>query len=422
MADLRQTWAAVKQFFTPKKRASSNLTKPQPWLLLDSESGMPVSENSALSIASLLRAMSLVGNILGSMPVAIQETRPDGSLKKRPYHPLLTLLDLEPHPHYSKGDFMMALATQLTLRQNFVAHIQRDRMTGRPNRLKIIEWSRVYDIVEDRETGELVYLTEDGQNLPGRDVLHIKGVTRSGLVGEDTLLRQRDTIGGDLASKNQANKIYRNGTKLSGYVSTDQALSATQIEEYAKYWQMNYAGSDNAGATPFLGGGMRYHPISLTPQEAELLETRRYNVYEIARMTGVPPRFLFAMGTNEVVRLEEMSGLLMRFTIAPLVERVEQEMNRKLFNTREKGRVRVNFDMDYYLRADAEGRAKLYETLFKIQSINPNEIREREGMNPREGGDEYGLPFASNISEDSQGAGEQGGDNEQKPVANGKVV
>lgn len=316
---------------------------------------------------------------------------------------------------------MMALAVQLTLRQNFLAHIQRDPMTGRPQRLKIIEWQRLYDVVEDKEGDGLLYMFDSGQNIPSRDMLHIKGVTRNGLTGEDTLLRQRDTIGGDLASKNQANKIYRNGTKLSGYVSTDQTLSPSQIEQYSKYWQMNYAGSDNAGATPFLGGGMRYHPISLTPQEAELLETRKYNVFEIARLTGVPPRFLFAMGTNEVVRLEEMSGLLMRFTIAPLVERVEQEMNRKLFNRREKGRVRVNFDMEYYLRADAEGRAKLYETLFKIQSINPNEIRMREGMNPREGGDEFGLPFASNISEKAQEPGERDDDTEPQQGANGDV-
>jgi len=408
-----------------EKRNSSSLSKPPPWLMINSGSGVTVSENTTLSVAAFYRAVSLVGNIIGSMPASIVEVKKDGSLLPRPYHPLSSLINLQPHPYYTKADFMMAMIVQLMLRQNFVAHIRRDRYTGRPLNLRIIEWREVYDIVEDEEEEQLYYKIEGKGMIPGRDILHVKGVTREGISGEDTLLRHRDTLGSDLAAREQVNKMYRNGTRLSGYVSSDQHISESAMEQYSRWWDMNYSGPENTGATPFLGGGLKYHPIEISPADAQTLETRQFNIYDISRVTGVPPEFLFAMGTNNVLRLEDLSGLLMRFTISPLVERIEQEFNRKLFSPREFGRVVVQMDMEYYLRADAASRAKLYETLFKIQSMSPNEIRRKEGMNPRKGGNEYGLPFASNVSGADQkqqsSEGENTGDqaNQTQP-ANGE--
>jgi len=408
---------SLRELFTGKKRSAS-LTKPAPWMLLESSSGTAVTENSALSISSFYRAISLVGNVLASMPAHIVDIQADGAQKKRPYHPIASLINLEPHPFYTKGDFMMALVTQLMMRQNFVAHIRREGLTGRPINLKIINWSDVYDLVIDNETDSISYKIQGVGLIPGRDILHIKGVSREGILGEDAINRHRDTFGGDLASKQQVHKMYRNGTRLSGFVSTDRDMTLAQQEAYAKSFEQLYGGVENSGATPFFGGGMKYHPISITPAEAQTLETRKYNVYEISRITGVPPQFLFAMDDSDINKLEDLSGLLMRFTIAPLVERIEQEFNRKLFTPREKGRTVVQYDMEYYLRADAESRAKLYETLFKVQAMNPNEIRQREGMNPRVGGDEFGLPFASNVAGSAQGDSEED-DTEETQEANG---
>lgn len=411
-------WGDIRNLLTGKKRSSS-LTRPAPWLLLESSSGVAVSESKALGIASFYRAVSLIGNILASMPAHVIELQADGSNAKRPYHPIQKLVNIEPHPFYTKGDFMMAMIVQLMLRQNFVAHIRRNSLTGRPINIKIIPWAKVFDIEYDDEDDRMHYIIEGVGSVPSRDIIHIKGLSVDGIKGEDMLVRQRDTLGADLASRDQVHKMYRNGTRLSGYVTTDQQLTQAQQESFARHWEMNYGGSENAGATPFLGGGMKYHPLSITPQEAQTLETRKYNVYEIARITGVPPQFLFATDASDIGKLEDLSGMLMRFSISPLVERIEQELNRKLFTPREMGRVMIQYDMEYYLRADAESRAKLYETLFKVQSISPNEIRQREGMNPRIGGDQYGLPFASNVAGSAQGSNAEDSETEQTPAENG---
>jgi HK97 family phage portal protein len=249
---------------------------------------------------------------------------------------------------------------------------------NRPLSLRLVEYNDVTDIREDWDN-ETIYYTIKGFDFPisHLDIIHVKGLTKNGLSGLDALSWNRETFGLALATKKSASAYYRNGTHSEGFLSTDAQIKPETRKDVESAWR----DKNRTGETPFLTGGVKWNTISVAPKDIQLLEGRQFNVYEAARILGISPHLLFAMDRANFSNVETLSLEFAKYTLRFLVERIEQEFNRKIFRGSEIGRLKVNLNMDAFLRGDTDARTKYLEGLIDRGVLSIDEARKIEGFN-----------------------------------------
>jgi HK97 family phage portal protein len=351
-----------------------------PHVIYPVQSGAVVNEDTAISWSAIWRGLQLVGSAIGSMPFTIQEGDENGNVTERKDHPLYKMISMEPHPFYSTFDFLQAIIFQVLLRGNAVIVINRGGLLGanRPLSLRLVEYNDVTDIREDWDN-ETIYYTIKGFDFPisHLDIIHVKGLTKNGLSGLDALSWNRETFGLALATKKSASAYYRNGTHSEGFLSTDAQIKPETRKDVEAAWR----DKNRTGETPFLTGGVKWNTISVAPKDIQLLEGRQFNVYEAARILGISPHLLFAMDRANFSNVETLSLEFAKYTLRFLVERIEQEFNRKIFRGSEIGRLKVNLNMDAFLRGDTDARTKYLEGLIDRGVLSIDEARKIEGFN-----------------------------------------
>lgn len=374
------------QFFGVIKRSVPNWVyrQPMPHVIYPVESGAVVNEDTAVSWSAIWRGLQLVGSAVGSMPFTIQEEDENGNVKVLKNHPLFRMINMEPHPYYSTFDFLQSVVFQLLLRGNAVIVITQPRELGsnRPRSLRLIEWDDVVDVREMIEEG-VIYYTIKGYDFPlSHDrVIHIKGLSKNGICGIDALKWNRESFGLALSTKQSAAAYYRNGTHSDGFLSSDQQLKPETINQIRDGWRDR----NRAGETPVLTGGMKWNSMTVQPKDLQLLEARQFNVYEAARILGISPHLLFAMDRANFSNVETLSLEFAKYTLRFIVEKIEQEFNRKIFRLSEQGRIKVNLNMDAFLRGDTEARTRYLEGLIDRGVLSIDEARKIEGFNALEG-------------------------------------
>ena len=353
---------------------------PMPHILFPVKSGAVVNEDTAISWSAFWRGLQIAGCAIGSMPFTIIEEDADGNIETRRNHPLWSIVNVQPHPFYSTFDFLQGVMYQALLRGNAVIvinRIGRNLGSNRPGSLRLVHWD---DVTEVRETegGLLVYdILGFPSPIPSSDIIHIKGLTKTGICGLDTLNWNRETFGLALSSREAAANYHRNGTRSDGFLTTEQNVDTERRKIIQKAWNAQ----TRSGETPFLTGGIKWEKIGLTPKDVELLESRQFDVYEAARLLGISPHLLFAMDRANFSNVETLSLEFAKYTLRFWVERIEQEFNRKLFRGSETGRVKVNLNMDAFLRGDTETRAKYLQMLIDRGVFSIDEARKLEGFN-----------------------------------------
>ena len=350
-----------------------------PHLLFPVSSGAVVNEDTAVSWTAIWRGLQLVGSAIGSMPFTIIEENDDGDIKTLRKHPLFPIINIQPHPFYSTFDFLAGVIFQVLLRGNAVIVIHRSGREGggnRPASLRLVAWDSVYKF-QETDDGRLVYGITGLGEFNHEDVIHIKGLTRTGVVGLDTLNWNRESFGLALSTKRAAAAYHKNGTHSDGFLTTEQMVDPQRAKDISTAWNSK----TRAGETPLLTGGVKWEKIGLTPKDVELLESRQFDVYEAARILGISPHLLFAMDRANFSNVETMSLEFSKFTLRFWVERIEQEFNRKIFRGKEVGRVKVSLNMDSFLRGDTGARAAYLQMLIDRGVFSIDEARKFEGFN-----------------------------------------
>ena len=179
-------------------------------------------------------------------------------------------------------------------------------------------------------------------------------------------------------------------------METDQALSKEQRDIIEESWNRKYQGSDNSGKTALLSNGVKYRQTGKAVDQNDI-NARKLTITDISNITGVPVTLL---GQTETFNNSELlNRMFVQYTLRSWTKRIESEFNSKLFPRSQWGKTFVKFDLDGLLQGDTDSRARLYQTMYNIRALNPNEIRKKEGMNGYDGGDVYGMPLASNSTE-----------------------
>ena len=363
-----------------------------------SAAGKSVNERSAMQMTAVYACVRILSESIAGLPLHMYRYEEDGSKKKAVEHPLYHLLHDEPNPEMTSFVFRETLMSHLLLWGNAYAQIIRNGKGDiialyplMPNRMK----------VERDSKGQLYYeyqtMKEDAPTMKGavyqlypNEVLHVPGLGFDGLVGYSPIAMAKNAIGLAIAAEEYGSKFYANGAAPSGVLEHPNVLK--DPAKVRDSWNAAFGGSSNAHRVAVLEEGMKYTPISISPNEAQFLETRKFQINEIARIFRVPPHMVGDLEKSSFSNIEQQSLEFVKYTLNPWVCRWEQALQRALLSDDEKGKYFFRFNVEGLLRGDYQSRMNGYATARQNGWMSANDIRELENLDriPAElGGDLY---------------------------------
>ena len=363
-----------------------------------SAAGKRVNERSAMQMTAVYSCVRILAEAVAGLPLHLYRYKEDGGKEKALDHPLYLLLHDEPNPEMSSFVFRETLMTHLLLWGNAYAQIIRN---GRG------EVMALYPLMPDRmavdrdDKGQLYYENTTSADdapiskgsivrLKPSDVLHIPGLGFDGLVGYSPIAMAKNAIGLAIATEEYGSKFFANGAQPSGVL--EHPVTIKDPQRVRDSWMSQFGGSANSNKIAVLEEGLKYTPISISPEQAQFLETRKFQINEIARIFRVPPHMVGDLEKSSFSNIEQQSLEFVKYTLEPWLVRWEQSIQRTLFSADEKKRYFVRFNVEGLLRGDYASRMNGYAVGRQNGWMSANDIRELENLDripAEEGGDLY---------------------------------
>ena len=361
-------------------------------------SGKTVTERSAMQMTAVYSCVRILSEAVAGLPLHLYKYTDSGGKAMALGHPLYRLLHDEPNPEMSSFVFRETLMTHLLLWGNAYAQIIRNGKNEvialyplMPNKMSV-----------DRDVnGKLYYTYYRGQDeairdkefavtLQPSDVLHIPGLGFDGLVGYSPIAMAKNAIGMAIACEEYGAKFFANGAAPGGVLEHPGTIKDPQ--RVRESWQSTFGGSGNANKIAVLEEGMKYTPIGISPEQAQFLETRKFQINEIARIFRVPPHMVGDLEKSSFSNIEQQSLEFVKYTLDPWVIRWEQSIQRSLLSPDEKSAYFVKFNLEGLLRGDYQSRMNGYAIGRQNGWMSANDIRELENLDripAEDGGDLY---------------------------------
>ena len=364
----------------------------------NSSSGKTVTERSAMQMTAVYACVRILSEAVAGLPLHFYRYKADGSKEKAIDSNLYHLLHDEPNPEMSSFVFRETLMTHLLLWGNAYAQIIRN---GKGEIIALYPLMPNKMSVDRDENGKLYYAytrsdcepnTMNGSSvvLEPKDVLHIPGLGFDGLVGYSPIAMAKNAIGLAIATEEFGSKFFANGAAPSGVLEHPGTIKDPSRVREA--WQSQFGGSGNSGKVAVLEEGMKYTPISISPEQAQFLETRKFQINEIARIFRVPPHMVGDLEKSSFSNIEQQSLEFVKYTLDPWVVRWEQSLSRSLLSEDEKKQYFFKFNLEGLLRGDYQSRMNGYAIARQNGWMSANDIRELEDLDklsPEQGGDLY---------------------------------
>ena len=352
-------------------------------------SGKIVNERTAMQTTAVYACVRILAETIASLPFHTYKYEESGKEKARD-HPIYSLLSDAPNPEMTSFVFRETLMGHLLLWGNSYSQIIRD---GRGRVIALYPLMPDKMTVNRSERGEIYYLyNKEGEDyiLRKDEVLHIPGLGFDGLIGYSPIAMAKNAIGMAIATEEYGAKFFSNGANPGGVLEHPGVVKDPQ--RIRDSWNSVYQGSSNAHKVAVLEEGMKFQPIGIPPEQAQFLETRKFQLEEICRIFRVPPHLVGDLERATFSNIEHQSISFVVHTIRPWLVRIEQSINKALFSESEKKDYFVSFVVEGLLRGDYESRMRGYSIGIQNGFMSPNDIRSLENMNPipsGEGGDTY---------------------------------
>lgn len=361
-------------------------------------SGENVDEFKAMQTTAVYACVRILAEAVASLPLHVYERTPTGKVQAIE-HPLYGLLHDEPNPEMSSFIFRETMMSHLLIWGNAYVQIIRDK-GGRVISL--------YPLLPDKmsvhrdDSGRLYYKyqrqTEENPNfndkgavlLKQEDILHVPGLGFDGLIGYSPIAMAKNAIGMTLAIENYGAAFFKNGANPGGVLEHPGILK--DPKRVRDSWNAVYNGATNAHKVAVLEEGMKYTQVGIPPEEAQFLQTRKFQINEIARLYRIPPHMVGDLEKSSFSNIEQQSLEFVKYTLDPWVVRLEQAFKRSLFLPEEKKTYFVKFNVDGLLRGDYQSRMNGYAIGRQNGWLSTNDIRELEDLNllsDEEGGNLY---------------------------------
>jgi len=349
--------------------------------------GKAVNEHTAMQMTAVYSCVRILAETLAGLPLHVYKYNDTGGKEKYLRHPLYKLLHDEPNPEMTSFTFRETLMIHLLLWGNAYAQIIRN---ARGEVIALYPLMPNKMSVDRDKNGRLFYLyqrsIEDAPTL-GKDnlvyldpseVLHIPGLGFDGLVGYSPIAMAKNAVGLSMATEEYGAKFFANGATPGGVLEHPGTIKDPR--KVKESWNMAYQGSANSHRVAVLEEGMKYQPIGISPEQAQFLETRKFQINEIARIFRVPPHMLADLEKSSFSNIEQQSLEFVKYTLDPWIIRWEQTMCRSLLMESEKPEVFIKFNVDGLLRGDYVSRMNGYATARQNGWMSANDIRELENL------------------------------------------
>ncbi len=358
-----------------------------------SSSGLAVTEQTAMRVSAVYASINLIGGAIASLPLPIYERTLDG--RKRADHDVWWLLNEQPHPAWTASSFWEYLtASKLLLGDAYARIIRASNFSDRIIGFEPLHKSR---LVVTKHGPQLVYAYREDDNsitaLSQDDVLHIPGPGFDGISGMSQIRHAlRNSAGIALAADEYSGRFFKNGARPDFAIEVEGNLSTDQQDVIRRTWANRHSGIDNAHLPALLVGGAKVREITMNAEDAQLIDTRRFQVEDIARIFGVPPHLIghTTAATSWGTGIEQMSIGFVKYTLQRHLVKFEQELNRKIWPR--TPRYFAEFNTAGLERGDYKTRNEGYRIALGRAGepgwMTVNEVRKIENLPPVEGGDD----------------------------------
>ena len=352
-------------------------------------SGKAVNERTAMQTSAVYACVRILAESVAGLPLHVYERTANGSKSTKPSHPLYRLLHDEPNREMTSFVFRETLMSHLLLWGNAYAQIIRDGR-GFPIALYPLLPDRM--AVDRNESGELVYTyqSDKGQvKLRRENILHIPGLGFDGLIGYSPIAMAKNAVGLALATEDYGAAFFAHGANPGGVLEHPGVIKPEQADRLRESWQSQFGGA-NAHKVAVLEEGLKFHQMSIPPEQEQFLETRKFQINEIARIFRVPPHMVGDLEKSSFSNIEQQSLEFVKYTLDPWVVRWEQSLQQALILPSEKATIFIKFNLDGLLRGDYQSRMQGYSTGIQNGFMSVNDVRGLEDMNlltAEEGGD-----------------------------------
>lgn len=370
-------WIESRRAFTTSSKDLSDLFGSQ-----KSQSGIDVTEDSALNYSSVWAAVRLISETIASLPL-LTYRRTEGGKERAVDLPIYEIL----HSQWN-GD-MSAMQARETMQAHVLTWGNSYAEIVRNGFGRVVElWPMTPDIVAPKlnKAGRIEYEIQDGFSksiLPAQDVLHVPGLGFDGLVGYSVIRMARECIGLGLAAEAFGGGFFGNGSRVGGIISHPGRPDDPTLKTSKESWEKIHKGPHKQGGTAVLFGGLKFEPFAINNNDSQFLETRRFQVAEIARWFNLPVHLLRDLEKGaSYASIEQQSIDFVVYTLRPWMVRWEQEINRKLLTPIERKTFFVEHLIDGLLRGDAKTRAEALQIRFMNGNLSIDEWRAIENQNP----------------------------------------
>lgn len=344
----------------------------------------------AMLLSTVYRCVDVISDSVAQLPLEPYKVSKSDYKVKLKNHPSYWILNKEPNNKMSRFTFMKTLVVSTLLRGDGYAYIERDN-NGDVKALHYIDSYRV--TLKEEPDGTLSYsITGFKNQVSDRDMIHIINFTYDGIHGVSTLTHAANSLGLASDSEAHASGFFRGGANLAGILKVNSSLNDQQKQNLKQSWQNAFGvSSGTPNGVAVLEGNMEYTPITVDPVSAQLIENRAFNVVDLCRFFNVSPVKAFDLSNSSYSTVEATRLAFLTDTLAPLLEKIELEFERKLFKPNEKFKIDVRFDTSALLRTDKAAEAEYLNKLFNMGAISVNELRRNIDLPPIEEGDNHFL-------------------------------
>ena len=348
-------------------------------------SAVSVTEDTAMQVSAVWACVRLLSETVSSLPFNVYRKTPDGTVLAPDFY-FSKLMNRKPNRYQTRQEFMETMMLNLTMHGNAYALLE--RVNGKIRSMMPLMSAQVE--VRLLDDGSVVYEYTKDNNVAfyaESSIWHIK-LYGNGIIGKSPLAFGRNMIGIAQAGENIVSKVYANNGKRSGVLSIDRQLTPDQRDQIRSNFSSLAMGSDDRLLV--LEYGMKFDPIAMSPQDIELLASRRFQLEEICRWFGVPSVMVndTSGSTTWGSGIEQIVSGFYKLNLRPYLERFESSIQANLFTELEDSQYEVEFDFEGLLRSDLKSRLEGYRTAVSGSILTPNEVRRIEGWPSMEGGDD----------------------------------
>lgn len=333
--------------------------------------------SQSMRLSAVYAATNMISNSCALLPMKI--ITEEGGRKREIQHPLAKVLNLRPNAKYNHFNFMKLLIESVILKGNGYAYIERDENLN-VKALQLIDADFVTPVIQG--DGSVKYIVNGmSQAIDAINMIHLYQHCDNLMRGISTIKYADMALNSTYNAENHSSNFFKSGAGLMGVLKASAPLTNEQKRQVAESWKMSIANTAGGGVC-VLPQGLDFQSISISPEDSQLLESRKYNVVEIARFFNISPVKLFDLSNVSYSTLEQTSLSYLQDTILPFTQLMEDEFNLKLFKPSEVGKIMVDFDYSVLVQTDKNTEAEYYTKLLTNGVVTVNDVRSRLGFEP----------------------------------------